>query len=228
VGQKWDEAQKEELSFWQGLTISADEVFAGLGRLAGLVKFGRRHVGGAASAIELGIGPLGFGWAALAQYGMFSVGVDPLPRMSVETGDDDLDTLCRSLQARTEYLQADATQRLPYDPGSFEVVVCDNVIDHSQAPDAILTEARRLVDQRGLLLFGVNVYSAAGLAKWRRYRRLHPTEMNVVCHPHAWTEHQVLRLLGETGWRVGSVSGVGIARQAIGHSYRLRVATKPA
>jgi SAM-dependent methyltransferase len=60
---------------------------------------------------------------------------------------------------------AAAGERLPFADASFDVVLCDNVVDHAEDPARIARELARVLAPRGLLYFTVNfhhaVYSAA-------------------------------------------------------------------
>jgi len=226
----WEAAQKNELAIWQHTANDVAEVLAEIAETATLVRFGTLHgLGASANVLELGIGPLGIGWSALTPTTR-AVGVDPLARLAIDTGDHNIDRLVTDLQARTDFLQADATRRLPLDEASFDLVVCDNVVDHTQNPRAILAESRRLVRTDGRLLFSVNVFSAIGHMKWRHVtRRLHPREPNVLCHPHSFVEGALGRLLSGAGWQILVTDAPGgIMRRAAGHSYRVRAIARPA
>jgi 2-polyprenyl-6-hydroxyphenyl methylase/3-demethylubiquinone-9 3-methyltransferase len=225
----WDKAQENELAVWQRTVNDVCELYDEFADTAALVRFGARHgLEAGAAVLELGIGPLGIGWAALRPAER-AVGVDSLARLAVSTGDDSLDRFLAELQGRTEFLQADATTRLPFDDASFDLIVCDNVVDHTQDPRAILAEGRRLVRSGGRLVFGVNVFSVAGRVKWRQVtRRLHPGHPNVLCHPHSFIEGDLGELLSGAGWRVLVTEPAGgIMRRMAGRSYRVRAIARP-
>lgn len=226
---RWEAAQQNELAIWQRTVRNAADVFAEIAETTALVRFGREYGLAAGSAVlELGIGPMGIGWAAFAS-ATKAVGIDPLPRLTVDTGDSGVDRFVFDLQERTEFLQADATNRLPLDDGSFDLIVCDNVIDHSQDPEAILSEGRRLVKPDGRLLFGVNVFSVAGRLKWRQVtQRLHPREAGVLCHPQSFVQRDLGGLLSKAGWRIIADDGRRTARQRLyGRAYRVRLVARP-
>ena len=189
----WEEAQENELAVWQRTVNDMCDVLDEIADTATLVRFGTQHgLDASANVLELGIGPLGVGWSAFTPTAR-AVGVDPLPRLTVNTSDDSIDRFFKELQTRTDFLQADATARLPLDDASFDLIVCENVVDHTQDPRAILAEGRRLVRPDGRLLFGVNVFSIIGLMKWRHVtRRLHPRHPNVLCHPHSFISRTTL------------------------------------
>ncbi|HXQ69703.1 MAG TPA: class I SAM-dependent methyltransferase, partial [Pyrinomonadaceae bacterium] len=64
-------------------------------------------------------------------------------------------------------------EQLPFANESFDVVLCDNVVDHAESPKQIVAELVRILQPGGLLYFTVNVHHpvyavAAGLhSGWR-------------------------------------------------------------
>jgi SAM-dependent methyltransferase len=64
-------------------------------------------------------------------------------------------------------------ESLPFPDHSFDVVICDNVVDHAESPARIVRELVRILAPGGLLYFTVNVHHrvysvAAGLhSSWR-------------------------------------------------------------
>lgn len=64
-------------------------------------------------------------------------------------------------------------ERLPFSEHSFDVVICDNVVDHAESPAGIVAELVRVLKPGGLLYFTVNVHHpvyalAAGVhSGWR-------------------------------------------------------------
>lgn len=225
----WEDAQKNELAVWQRTVSNISDLLGEIAETAALVRFGIQHgLGTSANVLELGIGPLGIGWSAFAPSAR-AVGVDPLARLTVNTSDDGIDRFFKELQMRTDFLQADATMPLPLDGASFDLIVCENVVDHTQDPRAILAEGRRLVRPDGRLLFGVNVFSIIGLMKWRHVtRRLHPQDSNVLCHPHSFVENDLARLLASAGWQMLMTDApAGIMHRVTGHSYRMRTIARP-
>jgi SAM-dependent methyltransferase len=53
---------------------------------------------------------------------------------------------------------AAAGEALPFPDGSFDVVLCDNVVDHADSPAAIASEMCRVLASGGLLYFTMNVH----------------------------------------------------------------------
>jgi len=64
-------------------------------------------------------------------------------------------------------------ESLPFRDRSFDVVLCDNVVDHAESPSRIVSELTRILAPRGLLYFTVNIHHpvyaiAAGVhSGWR-------------------------------------------------------------
>lgn len=225
----WTQAQNAELSVWQEITSSLARTIEELADLAAFVDFTSGHgLGPRHRVIELGIGPLGIGWGALSN-SRSVIGIDPLPRLEVNTELPEINSMIAGLQGRTDYVRGDATQQLPYAAGGFAVVVCDNVIDHTQGPNDILREARRLVADDGCLLFSVNVFSRVGVTKWRQVtRRRRPSSTNVVCHPHSYTEAEAKQVLMSNGWALLAETKVSKLKRFVGRAYRWRAVAEPA
>ena len=114
-----------------------------------------------ARVIEVGSGAHGLIFYFGARYG---VGVDPLA-VSYRS-------LFPRWQSRAVTVAAEG-ERLPFGNNSFDVVLCDNVVDHAESPRQIVGELVRILKPGGLLYFTVNVHHpvyavAAGVhSGWR-------------------------------------------------------------
>jgi SAM-dependent methyltransferase len=92
------------------------------------------------------------------------VGVDPLA--------DHYRKLFPGWQQRVETIAAGG-EDLPFGEASFDIVLCDNVVDHAEGPRRILAEIARVLKPGGLLYFTVNVHhplyrwAARAHAGWR-------------------------------------------------------------
>jgi SAM-dependent methyltransferase len=78
-----------------------------------------------------------------------AVGVDPLAAHYA--------TLFPAWQRSVPTVAA-AGEHLPFGDGTFGVVLCDNVVDHAERPEAIVAEMARILAPGGLLYFTVNVH----------------------------------------------------------------------
>ncbi|HEX8532545.1 MAG TPA: class I SAM-dependent methyltransferase [Allosphingosinicella sp.] len=92
------------------------------------------------------------------------VGVDPLADHYAE--------LFPAWQSRARTIAAPG-EHLPFKDASFDVVLCDNVVDHAEGPRQIVEELARVLAPGGLLYFEVNVHhpfyhvAATTHAAWR-------------------------------------------------------------
>lgn len=92
------------------------------------------------------------------------VGVDPLADHYAE--------LFPAWQSRARTVAAPGEQ-LPFQDGSFDIVLCDNVVDHAEGPRRIVEEIARVLRPGGTLYFEVNVHhplyhaAASTHAAWR-------------------------------------------------------------
>ena len=116
-----------------------------------------------ARVIEVGSGAHGLIFCFGAEGGR-GVGVDPL---AVDYGG-----LFPVWQRRASTVAA-AGESLPFLNASFDVVICDNVVDHAESPPQIVRELVRVLVPGGLLYFTVNIHHpfyhvAAGVhSSWR-------------------------------------------------------------
>jgi SAM-dependent methyltransferase len=91
------------------------------------------------------------------------VGVDPLAQSYAE--------LFPEWQSRVATVAAFG-ELLPFAQSSFDIVLCDNVVDHAESPRTIVSELARVLKPSGLLYFTVNTHHpiygfAAGIhAAW--------------------------------------------------------------
>lgn len=105
-----------------------------------------RPISADARVLEIGSGAHGLIFFFDALRG---VGLDPL---AVEYA-----ALFPAWQRRVPTV-AGAGEQLPFPDGTFDVILCDNVVDHAHDPAAIVAEIDRLLVPGGLLYFAVNVH----------------------------------------------------------------------
>jgi len=98
-----------------------------------------------ARVLEVGCGAHGL---IFTLPGLRSAGIDPL---AVEYAS------LFPWQGRARTVAAFGEQ-IPFRTASFDVVLCDNVIDHAEGPEEILREVSRVLKPGGILYFTVNVH----------------------------------------------------------------------
>jgi len=99
-----------------------------------------------ASIIEVGSGAHGLIFYFDAKRG---IGVDPLAGSYVN--------LFPHWQRCAQTIAA-VGESLPFRDRSFDVVLCDNVVDHAESPSKIVRELARVLKAGGLLYFTVNIH----------------------------------------------------------------------
>ena len=120
-----------------------------------------RPIAADARVLEVGCGAHGLIFFFGTENG---VGVDPLA--------DHYRTLFPAWQHRAQTIAASG-EALPFEDNSFDVVLCDNVVDHAHDPAQILREIVRVMAPGALLFFEVNVHhplyhlAASAHAAWR-------------------------------------------------------------
>ncbi len=99
-----------------------------------------------ARVLEVGSGAQGLIFFFGAERG---VGVDPLAQPYAK--------LFPEWQDRVSTVAAFG-ESLPFAESSFDIVLCDNVVDHAESPTDILAEIARVLKPSGLLYFTVNTH----------------------------------------------------------------------
>jgi 2-polyprenyl-3-methyl-5-hydroxy-6-metoxy-1,4-benzoquinol methylase len=113
---------------------------------------------------------------------------------------------------------------LPFGPASFDVVLCNHVIEHVPQPETVAGELARVLRPGGLAIVGVpNEGSALGRL---RNRVLQRSILKSTDHVNFFTRDSLSRLLNRAGLNVENVHGSGFL---LPHSrlYSLVVATPP-
>lgn len=93
-----------------------------------------------------------------------AVGIDPLA--------DQYAQLFPKWQTRVRTI-ASGGEQLPFPKASFDIVLCDNVVDHAESPRRILEEISRVLKPGGVLYFTVHIhhpfyhFAASAHAAWR-------------------------------------------------------------
>ncbi len=120
-----------------------------------------RPIADDARVLEVGSGAHGLIFYFGAKDG---VGVDPLA--------DHYAQLFPAWQKRARTIAAPG-ERLPFEDASFDIVLCDNVVDHAENPRQILEEIARVMAPDAMLYFEVNIHhpfyhaAASVHAAWR-------------------------------------------------------------
>jgi SAM-dependent methyltransferase len=194
---RWLEAQKYERAFWQRL---GDSIEAGTREQLGWYKWraGRLEERLATIAdplfrsgkvLEIGSGPIGI--VNFLDWGE-RYAIDPLEHFYRTQP-----SLAALRTPGVTYIDGTG-ERLPFEAGSFTLVIIDNVIDHTYAPRTILEEIRRVLRPEGGLYLSVNVHTEWGA--W-----LHDVLATLRIdkgHPYTFTSRVLRDLIAAHGFRV--------------------------
>lgn len=175
---RWREAQRHELDFWQRWrelpayrALDLESYWAGEREKFALPVdfFTRRRV------LDVGCGPVGL--VHFLPEAALRVRLDPLLLEYEE----------RLPLAEPQLSLAAGGEALPLAPASMDVCICFNALDHMRDPAAALAEMHRILRPGGALLVMVHSFPAWALPL------LWPDRL----HPHHWTHQAAARLLGE-------------------------------
>jgi len=151
--QKSAKLKGREQSVVASMIVHSNEVRQKLEQVRPILKDAR--------VLEVGCGAHGIIFCFGAKDG---VGVDPLSDHYAE--------LFPAWQERARTIAAPG-ERLPFADASFDIVLCDNVVDHAEDPRRILEEIARVLAPGGMLYFEVNIHhpfyhlAATAHAGWR-------------------------------------------------------------
>ena len=158
---RWQEAQEYERGFWERLGRNIEAGVEGqldwyrwrAARLEEILRRAAVPPSRAGRVLEIGSGPIGIvnflEWAE-------RYAVDPL-----ESSYAQQPTLVRLRDPGVTYI-AGSGERLPIEDRSCDLVIIDNVIDHTYAPEKILNEISRVLVDSGRLYLSVNVHTGWG------------------------------------------------------------------
>jgi SAM-dependent methyltransferase len=192
---RWHEAQQYEQSFWKRL---GDDIEAGTREHLDWYKWRAEQLDRRLSAafvprppqariLEIGSGPIGI--VNFLTWGE-RFAIDPLEHFYQKTP-----TLIALRNPGVTYLDGTGEQ-LPFDDGTFALVIIDNVIDHTSAPAAVLQQINRVLAADGHLYLSVNVHTRWGALLHECLAGLHIDKG----HPHTFTSATLRRLLQMHGF----------------------------
>lgn len=204
VGQdKWDVAQKFEKAYWGSRCADPVGFISDLYGNFDLAQLIQRSILTRPfdRVLEIGVGGLGIGLLWMFPNSSRRVGVDPIPPTQASTGLPLVDNLVSGAQKGNEYRQAQGEQ-LPFETGSFDLVICNNVLDHVMDPGAVLREITRVTCTGGVVALGVDTHSQFGHLVSKFKRMLHPNAEDYLMHPHDFLFSRLSAALEQGGLEV--------------------------
>jgi ubiquinone/menaquinone biosynthesis C-methylase UbiE len=215
---RWRRAQATEAPFWAGMATWLPGLLQGLAAnatkahdLSALIKDWPR------TCLEVGIGPFGIGIIGFLPQIERRFGVDPAEPTPLSPGMDLHDYLAKWRDS-VQYIVARG-ESIPLPSESMEMVICCNVLDHTFAPENILSEIHRVLCPGGLLFFDVDTFSVCGLIKWYSWTRIRRRrDILVQAHTYRIFEPLVRRLLRKHGFYETHRKGHSFVSLCLGHS----------
>lgn len=89
-------------------------------------------------------------------------------------------------------------ESLPFESNFSDLVIIDNVLDHTENPGTVLREAHRLLHDNGLLYLGVNIRSAWGTFLHKTINKLN-LDMG---HPYEYDHAGIQTFLSRHGFQI--------------------------
>jgi ubiquinone/menaquinone biosynthesis C-methylase UbiE len=135
--------------------------------------------------LEIGCGPIGI--INYINEGTL-YGLDPLEDFYGSN-----ETLTKLRNKRVQYIVGSGEQ-IPFDDGSFDLVISDNVIDHVSDPNEVMREIYRVLKKGGLLYFVLNVRTPYGA----KFHRILSKLLIDKGHPQSFDMHSTQGLIQRT------------------------------
>jgi SAM-dependent methyltransferase len=193
---RWLKAQEYERGFWQRL---GDSIESGTREHLDWYNWRARRLEQRLASIaagpldgktlEIGSGPIGIvnflGWGE-------RYAIDPLEHFYSTRP-----SLVALRKPDVTYLDGTG-ERLPFEKASFSLVIIDNVIDHTYAPERILREIHRVLGPDGQLYLSVNVHTRWGALLHDLLARLQIDKG----HPFTFTSRTLRQLLAANQFQV--------------------------
>jgi len=246
--QRWQFAQTAESSYWNSVISDPLELLRITYEKVAAVQWASKALKDIfgdeqGTWVEIGIGPIGpigIGCIHLFPKDITGnrqlLGVDPLSQM-----DFDKKKIPLPLQALIEACHTNKYSHLvnmgediQINSGSSIFVACYNVLDHCYEPRKILSEITRILKPGGYLLLGCDVYSWAGLMKYRlrnalaAMRLINLKSIGDVAHPHQFLARDLENLLRSFDLELIAINRRNHekVRRFWSHSYRMLIVAR--
>jgi SAM-dependent methyltransferase len=237
TSQRWQEAQRAERQFWEGVPGDPSTVVSSLASAADLGAWTETKLGSPLPNgpwVDIGIGPLGIGCGQFLRPDPTTevVGVDPLELVELEPGElptpiDAAIEVCRGAGYRHVVARGEETG---LEGAAYGMAILANMLDHVQDPAAVLCESCRLLRPDGVLLLSCDVFSVLGRAKHFFYNRWRMNDSVLVqAHPFRFTVQHLRDLLAEAGFRALATNDGGGAhgRRIAGRTWQMFALARP-
>jgi len=194
---RWQKAQNYEKNWWKDrhqtinlnyLKRFADDLINDL--------MGKYQITENTNILEIGAGPAGI---LTHLPGKLRVAIDPLNDFysSIEHYNQYRDK-------NIEYINAKG-ESLPYSDSLFDLVIIDNVLDHCEVPEKVVSEIHRVLKPDGIIYFKQNVYHSLG----KVIRNILEQFEFDKGHPHNYTQDDIFNLFNNYNFKIISKKNRG-------------------
>jgi len=151
-------------------------------------------------ALEIGIGPLCLGVVSLLEPAekWEITGIDPLPRMALPKLPGYLEAFFSELYKKNmTYIQTPA-EEFDNPVNAFNLVICDNVLEHTYNPQKIINNIYNLLLPGGFLVLRENTLSH--LSKWRK--KIFSNKYHDKAHPTFFTFQELINIIKDNQYDI--------------------------
>jgi SAM-dependent methyltransferase len=211
----WKVAQEGEQKYWHSRCADAIGIFYEMGEHLDLAWRLTSIIRKPNTILDVGVGPMGIGLLWLYPMSSLKIGLDPLPRLVPATGNPYADSVVSAIQKDTAYIQAKGEQ-LPFKNDFFDLVICNNVFDHSVSHQELLAEMVRVTKKNGYWGIGVDTNPILGFIirgidrNIRRHLntyKLHPQDIIIGTLDKFLNDHGFLILSTNKASAMGRICG---------------------
>lgn len=195
---RYEEAQKYEKTYWDYRQHDPIGILVDLGSTLALSQHMQRESlinKYYNRVIDIGVGALGIGMLFFIN-SKEKIGLDPLDILPPITHNECMDEFVKNAQKGNIYIKAKA-EEIPFESSYFDLVICNNVLDHTHNPYKILEEIYRILRKDGIFGFSVDTYSLVGYLNRKIGKIINPNSRNYPGHPYDWMERQMFSILKE-------------------------------
>ena len=214
--QRWQQAQSAENSYWQQAIVDKVELLRITHEKIAAVEWAQQAVAQffdtEGPLLEVGIGPLGVGCIHLLPKSVSRelIGLDPLPLMEISAPSipPPIKALVKACHLENYRHLTGMGEDIELASGSVAGVICYNVLDHCHDPQQVLQEIQRILKPGGYLLLGCDVYSWAGLIKYRIHiasaasRGIQLNSIGHLAHPHQFLAKDLKNFVSTVGLEI--------------------------
>jgi SAM-dependent methyltransferase len=158
------------------------------------------------SVLEIGIGGLGIGLLWLFPKAQRRIGIDPILPRSSESGNPFVEGLVALAQNGIQFIQAQGEQ-LPFTEKYFDLVICNNVLDHVEKPVSVLFEIHRVLRPEGYFALGVDTCGLAEFFFRKFHRMVFTANESYMLHPLDFTFYGLVKTLNKLDFELIANAG---------------------